>query len=321
MTLDAYASLPHYASHILPVWLALPREIRGHFYGPQHEQAWGPQYQPGNRCLVASRVDAQKVVGRYIYLEHGAGQSYGGDPFSARNSSYAGGYDRSLERADLFIGPGHRVVERWAEVSEAPAVAVGCPYLDWWHSPRTQLRRHFPGWTVAFTFHWSAENVCQEAWPALDHYETALQGVVNDLKRSGVSVLGHGHPRTAGRLKRMWRSMGVPWVCREQVFAHADVVVADNTSLGWEAASLGVRLVWLNAPWYRKDVEHGLRFWQWAGSGLQVDEPGDLVDAIRTQLAGDAAPSREEAVADIYAACDGHASERAAAAIRTVIGD
>ena len=91
--------------------------------------------------------------------------------------------------------------------------------------------------------------------------------------------------------------------------------MVDNSSIGWEFLSLDRPVVWLNAPWYRRNVNYGLRFWDFADAGVQVEEPHDLRFAITEALMDTNRARRREAVADIYAYTDGRASERAARAI------
>lgn len=137
LILDGYASAAHYAAHLVPIWDALPAEVRGAFYAPRASDPWGeplpPRWPRDRIVLVASYVDALKCRPRsLVYVEHGAGQAYPGDARSARNPSYSGG--DSLENVILFLCPSETVAARWRERYPAvPVAVVGCPKLDPWH--------------------------------------------------------------------------------------------------------------------------------------------------------------------------------------------
>jgi hypothetical protein len=319
--IDAFASLRHYADHIQPVWSALPREVRGTFWRPG---AVPRRRDITNHVLVASFRDAETMGGsRLLYVEHGAGQSYDGDPRGQGNGSYSGG--TGLERARLFLCPSERVAARWRERYDVPAVAVGCPRLDALQKPRgeTGLAWHKTGEAplqpaVAVTFHFEC-GLVPETRSAWRHYDHALPGLVTDPRWR---VVGHGHPRLWPSIQRRWHELGVDhYADPDVVLGQADVLVGDTTSLLYEAAALGIPVVCLNAPFYRRDVEHGLRFWSHP-PGLQVDHPRELPEAIARAL--DDGPAlrsmRSAAVAAAYGGLvDGHASERAAAAILEVV--
>jgi UDP-N-acetylglucosamine:LPS N-acetylglucosamine transferase len=94
------------------------------------------------------------------------------------------------------------------------------------------------------------------------------------------------------------------------------VYVCDNSSTIYEFAATGRPVVVLNGPHYRRDVHHGLRFWDAADVGIQVDHPRDLPDAIEEALR-DPEPrrrAREAALGIVYAHRTG-AAQRAAAAL------
>jgi hypothetical protein len=77
----------------------------------------------------------------------------------------------------------------------------------------------------------------------------------------------------------------------------------------YEFASTGRPVVVMNAPQYRRDVHHGLRFWDYP-PGLQVDRPEQLADTIARALS-DPEPARAlraAAVAETYAYTDGRAA-------------
>lgn len=311
--IHALASQPHYADHLAPVWAALPRELRGTFYDRL------PRVLPdGQLWLAASAIDSGRLTGRRVVLvEHGAGQSYQGDSASASSGSYSGG--RGHEHVVLFVAPHQTVADRWqATYPATPVAVVGCPKLDRWHrEPRTGV----PGsLTVAITFHWSCGLIPETQW-AMPAYRPHLRHLSEALRGVGASLVGHAHPRARRQLAPLWGRVGVPMVDDLAVLLdQADVLVADNTSALYEFASLDRPVVVLNAPWYRRDVEHGLRFWS-AVPGVQVDHGDQLAHVVVEELANPARHSgmRAAAVAAAYAATDGHAAERAVTAILEVL--
>lgn len=330
MRIVAYSSRPHYAAHLRPIVNALPPKVcDGEIYSPRADGEWGPQIGrtdvfAGNRpsaagavWLVASYVDAQHVDGPFVYVEHGAGQSYGGDPESRVNPSYAGGEGQAWDRCVLIIAPGNVAGARHLMARKCPVALVGCPYLDPWRQFQRAVRRMGTDRRVAFTFHWDGSGVCHEASSALAHYENGLGGAVVALRAQGWEVWGHGHPRAQAALEAVWHGLGVPWVSRAQIFDSADVLVADNTSLAWEFISLDKPVVFLDAPWYRRHVEHGLRFWRWTAAGVSAAEPWEIPIAVERAHIDDprVAQLRAMATREVYAHTDGSSTERAVKAI------
>lgn len=261
-----------------------PRELAGRPY---------PVIAAGYRDILA--VKPRPV----ILIEHGAGQTYG-----AGNPSYPGG--RNRETVALFICPSDRVAdlnrERYPEV---PAVAVGSPVMDYYHRNPSRPEPDI----VGVAFHWNAL-VAPEARTALPHYAQAIAELASER-----TVVGHGHPRMEKVLRKFYLEHGITWVSLDEIYRRAEVLVVDNSSVGWEFLSLDRPVVWLNAPWYRRRVNYGLRFWDYADAGVQVDEPHELPFAITEALMDTHRARRREVVADIYAYTDGRASERAARAI------
>jgi hypothetical protein len=306
VTLDAYSTHPHYAEHMRPVWNALPVELRG---------VWatvGPDPDRARRQLVANRFRGRPVV----YVEHGAGQTYAGDERAAAHGSYSGG--AGLDNVELFVCPSERVAARWrARYPSARTVVVGCPKLDSWHArPRQPAQLDGARPLVVLSWHWQCELI-PETQSALRHYVAALPELSSRCMAAGASLVGHGHPRSGESLARLYGRHSVPyWRDSARVLACADVLVCDNSSLMYEAASLGIPVVALNAPWYRRDVEHGLRFWSHV-PGVQVDEPSELGSVVLGEVTapGTHAALRSRAVAEAYAYTDGQAAARAAAAI------
>ena len=326
MRLDGFGSQRQYQDHIAPVWWALPPEARGHFYvtGILAEEgnteaipSWRigvPPPAAGLPVLVAGWTDESQLGRRpAIYLEHGAGQTY-----IEPHESYSGSAGHDNVR--LFLCPSETVADRWrARYPRARVAVVGCPKLDVWHR-RLVVDRTWKGVeprTVAITFHSDARHN-SETLSSLPHYEPGLRAAVHDLQAGGWRVLGHGHPRIWARISRVWPDLGVECVRSfDDVLARASVLCVDNSSAGPEFASTGRPLVWMNAPWYRRDVDHGGRFWQWPRDQVTIDHADQLAEAV-TRAAEDppeAAESRAAMVDAVYAFRDGRAAERAAAAI------
>lgn len=314
---DLYASREHYMHHLLPVWAELHvRGLAGQRWAPRTDSVTGAQRwggPTGRLVLVASYVDAMKVApAPVVVLEHGAGQTYPGDPLAAEHGSYSGG--AGYPHARLFLCPSETVADRWrARYPEVPAVAVGCPKLDPWH------RRDFPRadgpTTVGITWHYD-EQLVPETRSAWMHYRAAMPSLVAAQQALGRRVVCSAHPRALSALGPLLAAAGAevtPYLA--DLLNEADVLVADNTSALWEFASLDRPVVLLNAPWYRRDVNHGGRFWTWATAGPQADEPNQVGPAIDQALAGGWAARRRWVVRQVYAHTDGSATTRAADAI------
>jgi hypothetical protein len=262
LKIHAVGSRPNYWRHVRPIFKALPVELRGEVLdGTQ------PRTQRIDRddvFLIGGYSDLATAGGRRtIYIEHGAGQTYNGTRRHHR-AHYPGG-----EHPDNVIGyicPNEIVAESWGR----PAIAVGCPALASVGSRRG-------GWIVV-TFHFDAPFVSPEARSARPHYLDDLHHIVTWVREECWSnkVLGHAHPRDH-RAAGIWKMLDVPFEPDpDEALRKADLVLADNTSFAYEAAALGIPNVALNAPWYRREVEHGLRFWEHP-PGLMVDDAWGLM--------------------------------------------
>lgn len=295
MQVDALATLSHYRAHVTAVWNEIYPLRRGVFASDPRELVGRT-----NPVIVASYSDLLAVKPRQVvFLEHGAGQTYGG-----ATPAHPGG--RNRESVSLFICPSERVAElNRKRYPDTPAIVVGSPVMDYWHRYPAKPEQG----TVALAFHWNSL-VAPEARSAFPHYQAVLADLAAERR-----VLGHGHPRIAPVLQRRYAESRIPWVPLEDVYQRAEVLVVDNSSVGWEFLSLDRPVVWLNAPWYRKNVNYGMRFWEFADAGVQVDDPADLSFAIAEALLDVQRNRRREVVPEIYSYTDGRASERAARAI------
>lgn len=328
---NALATQPHYVAHLAPLWLALDPAERGTFHamGPAcaaeaarygippaelqrrrtmpaphriHEPVW----------LVASWWDLDRLGPRRraVFVEHGAGQQYLGN---GHPENYPGGPRR--ERVALFLCPSPRVADaNRATYPRTPAEVVGCAHVERLAARRTWAEVCGIERRPVLTFHFdTAHQVAPEARSALGHYLPALPTLARQVR-----PLGHGHPRAWAELAELYAEHGIePCEHQDDALARASVLIADNTSAMFEAAALDVPVVVLNAPWYRRDVHHGLRFWDAADVGLQVNEPDELVPAIAWTLHHDPLRDRRRAIAaEVYPQPEGGAARAAVLAMR-----
>lgn len=297
--IDIISSLPHYHRHMLPIYAALPPELRGDYHP-------GRAYpEPGNVGLVAAWSDLEPLRANYpyFYVEHGAGQTYGGDIKSAAQPGYSLSGGHRHYGCLGFISPSETVAKRW---ETAPAVAVGCPKLD-------DLRKmENPGWGhICIAFHWMCE-IAPEARSAWPHYESGLPRMVESLKRQGFFVYGHGHPKWNGALRQPMEEAGAIYLDDEwDVFEQCGSLVMDNSSLMYEFASLRRPVIALNAPWFRKDVEHGLRFWAFS-PGMEFEGPDDFTYAPMATTLNVSQLMGRDAAEHAYAHQDDQCAQRAA---------
>ncbi len=314
--IDAAAQQSHFADHIKPVWLALPPEVRGKFYISGTVRAHrdmpnvviGAPPPSSTPTLVASTGDLKRLHGRPAALmEHGCGQSFGGDPRRSTMSSYAGGEKR--DGASLFLHPGHHPAGRdRVRYPSARVEVVGCPKLD--DLPRKRHRGEPP--VVAVSFHWMGPGPeAQGAWRYFDRQLVELSKVTR------WKVIGHGHPRIMRKLAVRYQRLGIEVVTSfEDVCRRADVYVNDCSSTLYEFASTGRPVVVLNPRIYRRNIDHGLRFWEASSVGVNCGQEDDLLEAIRDALRDTPIQQaeRERCVNLVYAYREG-AAQRAAAAL------
>jgi len=310
MTTDVYTTQPHYVDHLLPVWRALGDEAGAWTAPPKlHTYLRDRGVEPGStsdrtsdRVLTASWGDAhgsRRSWRRRALMCHGAGQSYVGV-----TSMYNLSSPRRDDVVSLFLMPNEQAAEASrASNPRAGHVVVGTPKLDaaFTAGPPTAQA----GLTVV-SHHWNC-SLCPETHGGWPRYAEAVRD-------AGYSY--HVHPRIEAGVRQWCRKNDVPYV---EAPWHAEVLVADNTSVAWEfMAVTGRPVVWLDLPEYRRDVEHGVRFWSLSSSGVSCTCPGQLPDAVvkaRLDEDQDRVAARERAVAGLYPVRDGTASTRAAEAL------
>lgn len=316
---DVYAALPHHVRHLQPIVDELERRN----IPTRRRSKWGkPDGWPLLRAIdvldvelviVAGWVEAAELFpsARVVYVEHGAGQRYIG----VEGHGYAGA--AGLEHVELFISPNENTSDRWrSRYPQAAVETVGCAALD----SLLRTAHCAAGDRVTISTHWDCF-VCPETRSALPYYRETLSELVAALGARGVQIVAHAHPRAHTSTQRLWRDVGLQYVLDpDEVLETSQLLICDNSSLMYEAAALDVPVLALNAPWYRRDVSHGLRFWSFV-PGLECDRTDELVD--RTLEALDDAPplraKRDRAARRAYSLRDGTAAARAADAIERLI--
>ncbi len=321
--IDALATWPHYLRFVGPIYAALPDTLRGMLYvGAEDrlidqaraygEPLLGYPHRDGGPVIVAGHNDMAQCPDRhFIFLEHGAGQTYLG----IDSPSYSGG---KRPRVALFLTLNEQTAARERATNpDTPVEIIGSPRVD-------ELTRHAydrrgtrpPAAPPVVAFCWHAHiKIAPETRATYPYWWPAVKA----LHASGAfEVLGHGHPREWRKLRGWYEKAGIEAVEEfSEVVARADLVCVDNSSTLYEAAACGLPVLALNHPAYRRDVEHGLRFWN-AIPGVQCDDPERLPQRIALALADphDIANERQLIVDEVYPPWTrGRAAELAVAAI------
>lgn len=321
--INVLATFPHYVDHMMPIVDALrDRGVDVKMWSTRNEVLWGEyvhqqdiEHMGQQLWFVASSMDAAKCIGqRLIYLEHGAGQTYQSDERSCDSPGYSSG---PMDDAVMFLCPNLPVMNRRQKrYPDVPSYLVGSPKMDQFY--RDTDRSGVIDNVVAMAWHWDCGK-CDESKTAWEHYRPWFNKFVVGLRRQGVRLVGHAHPRIAKRAQWHYERHAIEWWEHDQVLYEAAALTVDNSSIGYEFASLDRPVLWLNAPWYRRHVHHGLRFWEYV-PGEQIDEPEQYIDAVLAMLDSDQQSAWRMHVSDlVFPLRDGRAAERAATAIETLL--
>lgn len=311
--IDALATQVQYDHHMLPVWDVLPEKQRGTYYrDPKH-------IEPGpGLFLVASGEDYRHAVTagkRVVMMEHGNGQV-----FRHPNGKLIGhsGYAVVLRAAaELLLVPGPTPAQSYREAGNtAPIIEIGCPKLDRWvgyAAPPADPP------VVAISFHWDA-NTLPETGSAWREY-LAGPSCMTALG-SRYKVIGHGHPRIFDKLRPIYERYGIEPVAEfEEVLERAHLYINDCSSTLYEFAATGRPVVVINGSKFRKNVQHGLRFWDAAHVGINCERPNDLLNAVEQALRDipGVRAARQDALSRVYTHLDGKSRWRARDAIMDLL--
>jgi CDP-Glycerol:Poly(glycerophosphate) glycerophosphotransferase len=322
--MDFYASERHYLDHLAPLVRAFPGSrvlvttdsLQTYAHAELGLEAVhaGKNEYPMPPMVVAGRRDAMRMEHpdrRVAMIEHGAGQTYLDQP---HHSNYAGG--RGLDFLRLVLAPGPHSARAWrARYPETPVVDLGgSPRLDKWYSGGVVdgcVDRPIDApFVVAVSFHWDCR-ITTETRSTWRYWLRALR----ELSETHV-MLGHAHPRAWPDLRAIYEQFGIPATPTfDDVLAQADLYACDNSSTLYEFAATDRPVICLNSPEYRREVEHGLRFWQhMPGIDISPDEPfGTAITAAHDEVF---TARRRAALHEAYGGLpDGEATKRAVTAI------
>lgn len=290
--IDVWCTLDHYSAHLAPLWEALPREARGSWYNTNDDP------EGGDVILVGAWRDVNWISARYTktaLVEHGIGQTYSD---SSGHPGYPGGIRAPY---DLLLAPGPHV----QDYSARETAYIGCPKIERWRGSDPSRSR------AAVSFHWDC-GVSPEAGSSFWEYLPFLERQAAHIPGG---LLVHAHPRIQFDVfEQVWGMPNVE-VCPEfdRVMEEAAVYACDNSSTLFEFAALDRPVVVINGARYRRGVDHGKRFWEWADIGEQISHPEDLARALLANSDDPHAERRREIIAACY---QGNTADGVAALLR-----
>jgi len=331
--IDFFARWPHFADHMVPIYKKLGEHAGEFFVAPnvsQHVENMGirtnvlkPKTQGNqlevapegtNPLLIAGSGDMQMAYARnasrsFILMEHGPGITF------PNNSSYAGNHGfRKL--AALTLAPNFDTYQKTKNaLPDNKQVIIGTPMLDPWCEKFEEPKILPAKPTVCISFHWDGSRVQPEAGNAFRHYEKFLPKLAAcpDFK-----LIAHGHPRNLNDLAPLYKRLGIEIVWGfEEMMNRTNLLINDSSSIAYMFLVTGWPVILLNAPWFRKKVNFGLRFWDYTDIAEQVEDPKELFNAISRALSNlDARKTERKSAIEHLFPYLGYSSIMAARAIR-----
>jgi hypothetical protein len=311
--IDFFASMIHFFDHLAPIWLHIPEDRRGNFYVPENLvdyaliagiEATGIKPRGKDPSTISPLGKGSIVTCSYrdlreairsnqhrpqIFMEHGVGIS-----FPEHAPGYAGGvgYRKYIS---LFLAPNKYVAAKTEKTFPGVRQAiVGTPKMDKYAHLQPRISIGPP--TICVSFHWDGSKVCPEAGNAWNFYKHVLPELTKHYK-----VLGHAHPRIFSKLEKEYSRMDIePVATFDEVVRRTDIYINDSSSTLFEFAALLRPVVILNAPWFRKSVNYGIRWWDFTDIGPQCETPGNLLSCISIALRASFVHSQRQMRNELY---------------------
>jgi hypothetical protein len=308
LPIDFYARRTHFIDHMTPVWNAMPDRIKGKFYVPQvllsyvKKQVTNIETLQSLNCrsdrptscveipssrnpVVTSAYGDMQLAAHYnerplILMEHGVGLTF--NQANGKTVSGYGGGEGYRANVSLFLAPNEYIAKKTRAVyPEAPQVIIGTPKLDPWADAFNTPKKARPDEPIiCIAFHWDGSAVAPEAGNAWEYYRKFLPAL-----KDKVNLIGHAHPKIADKLEFQYQKMAIPFVKNfVDVMKMADVYLNDCSSTMYEFCVTGKPVVVLNAPWFRKWFNHGIRFWDYSDVGPICEKPEELLERIEEAL-------------------------------------
>lgn len=355
------ASEKHYLEHLIPTFLALPEEYRGLFHingaalcdlacskgilgkdvryfdlrreNPLDPRSFevksplkldkGPGYVMCSSIIDAQRVREYEPLKKLILCEHGCGQTY-----EHGSSSYAGGLDRGW--LSLCLVPGERPwAKQLQKYPEIPCAKTGCPKLDSFKDyVKPDKILQMSNMVVGVSTHYDL-GICPEASSAFVYFWNQVEALVKANPKTW--FVGHTHPRVNGLPWEKWTELKT--VCPnvkvthdfDDIMQEADLYIIDQSSTAFEFAALDKPVILLNSPHFRREINHGMRFWEFANIGVQCEYADNLQEKMIEALMGEYTNAyterRREVTKLIYSVPLGQASKATAEVLVAFVND
>lgn len=288
MKFDFLARQGYLLDHLAPLWNELPEDQRGEFFvlGSRAQELAESRLKGGkvrdyldegpcgsNHIIVASYGDSIRAKTdpkrHVILMEHGIGLTFG-------KAAYADGLGQRALCSLIPVQSQYIANKVHPDLKHIPHPIIGVPKLDKWFKPRVDpIMPKKP--TIAFAFHhgdkFSRPGGIGSAW---EHYVDMFP-----LLPLQYRWIFHAHPASNPRLLESLKNWGLEYVeDLETVFNQADILINDCGSSAYEFCTTGKPVILLNAPWFDKKTQYGIRFWDYANIGHQVEGPDQLESIV-----------------------------------------
>jgi hypothetical protein len=289
--IDFFATQSHYVDHMAPIWKELGST--GFFFVPSNlekhmSKLWIQPFllagadayrvfKEDTPILVASYADLQTVylTNRHkpiIYMEHGVGIVYPGSNYYAGNVG--------MRRFPVLTLAPNEIVHRLTAkaIPGMKQAIIGTPKLDQFASSPASSHTIPRNAVVCMSFHWDGKQVSPEAGTSWPYYKGIIPELHKRLKQErDINLILHGHPRIQDEIRTFAETHNVQFIADfEEIMKTAQLYICDNSSTIYEFLVTGYPVILLNNPAYRRNIDFGIRFWQYTDIGTQVDVPSQL---------------------------------------------